>query len=89
MDRTVYSAAEMQRLVAPRTIAVVGASEQPGAFGERTLTNLSRFKGKVFGVNPKYRHVLGQPLRAQDHRPSARARIASFYASRDRWSRPR
>ena len=54
MDRTVYSAAEMQRLVAPRTIAVVGASEQPGAFGERTLTNLARFDGKVFGVNPKY-----------------------------------
>jgi acetyltransferase len=61
MDRTVYSAAEMQRLVAPRTIAVVGASEQPGAFGERTLTNLARFDGKVFGVNPKYQNVLGHP----------------------------
>lgn len=59
--RTVYSAIEMQRLIDPQTIAVVGASEQPGAFGERTLTNLNGFKGEVWGVNPKYGQALGRP----------------------------
>ncbi len=59
--RKVYRAAELRRLVDPRSIAVVGASETPGAFGQRTLANLARFQGRVFGVNPKYREVGGVP----------------------------
>ncbi|WP_310669365.1 acetate--CoA ligase family protein, partial [Burkholderia multivorans] len=50
---------DLRRLVDPKTIAVVGASETPGSFGQRTLANLAGFQGKVFGVNPKYRETVG------------------------------
>jgi acetyltransferase len=52
---------DLRRLIDPRTIAVVGASETPGSFGQRTLVNLAGFGGKVFGVNPKYRETVGFP----------------------------
>jgi acetyltransferase len=42
-------------------VAVVGASETRGSFGERTLSNMSAFSGKVFAVNPKYQTLLGRP----------------------------
>jgi acetate---CoA ligase (ADP-forming) len=58
-ERAVYRGADLQRLIDPRTIAVVGASETPGSFGQRTLENLAGFRGRVFGVNPKYRETLG------------------------------
>ena len=60
-DRRAYRMADLHRLVDPRTIAVVGASETAGSFGQRTLINLGGFEGKVFGVNPKYRETLGFP----------------------------
>jgi acyl-CoA synthetase (NDP forming) len=59
--RKVYRFGDLRRLVNPRSIAVVGASETPGAFGQRTLANLAKFQGKVFGVNPKYCTVEGFP----------------------------
>ena len=42
-------------------MAVVGASETRGSFGERTLSNMAAFTGKVFAINPKYRTLLGRP----------------------------
>ncbi len=60
-DRTIYSANDLERLLDPRIIAVVGASETPGSFGERTLTNLAGFSGHVYGVNPKYTQLFGRP----------------------------
>lgn len=60
-QRSVYLAGEMARLVDPKVVAVVGASETPGSFGQRTLANLAGFSGQVFGVNPKYPEVLGRP----------------------------
>jgi acetate---CoA ligase (ADP-forming) len=60
-DRTLYGRRDLERLINPRRIAVVGASETPGSFGQRTLANLAEFDGEVFAVNPKYRSLLGRP----------------------------
>src|ERR1700704_3855544 len=59
--RRLYSAADLKRLINPGTVAVVGASKTRGSFGERTLSNMSGFSGKVFAINPKYRTLLGRP----------------------------
>src|SRR5689334_25336126 len=46
---------------APKTVAVVGATENPGSVGRTILWNLmtSPFGGTVFPVNPKRPSVLG------------------------------
>ena len=59
--RSLYSAADLTRLINPGVVAVVGASETQGSFGERTLSNMSGFSGKVFAINPKYQTLLGRP----------------------------
>lgn len=56
-SRRIYTRAELDRLVAPRSIAVVGASPRPGSFGLRTLENLANFRGAVWPVNAKYDRV--------------------------------
>jgi acyl-CoA synthetase (NDP forming) len=58
--RGAYTRAELARLIAPRSIAVVGASTRAGAFGMRTLENLAQFAGEVFPVNAKYASVAGR-----------------------------
>ncbi len=46
----------------PETVALIGASGKPGAFSHEMLRNLvTRFKGKVYAVNPKYKEILGVP----------------------------
>ncbi|MEX0637782.1 MAG: acetate--CoA ligase family protein [Burkholderiales bacterium] len=55
--RAAYTRAELGRLIAPRSIAVVGASPRAGAFGMRTLENLAGFEGEVFPVNAKYEAI--------------------------------
>lgn len=50
--RPVYSYAQMRRLVAPLSVAVVGLSRNPASYGARTAANLARFDGKTYGVNP-------------------------------------
>jgi acyl-CoA synthetase (NDP forming) len=59
--RPLYHAADLKRLINPAIVAVVGASETRGSFGERTLSNMSAFTGKVFAINPKYQTLLGRP----------------------------
>ena len=59
--RPLYNAADLRRLINPGIVAVVGASETRGSFGERTLSNMSAFTGKVFAINPKYQTLLGRP----------------------------
>ena len=59
--RALYNAADLQRLINPGVVAVVGASETRGSFGERTLSNMAGFTGKVFAINPKYQTLLGRP----------------------------
>ncbi|MEX2199286.1 MAG: acetate--CoA ligase family protein, partial [Burkholderiales bacterium] len=55
--RAAYTRAALERLIAPRSIAVVGASPRAGAFGMRTLENLAGFQGEVFPVNAKYEAI--------------------------------
>jgi acyl-CoA synthetase (NDP forming) len=59
--RPLYDAADLGRLINPGVVAVVGASETRGSFGERTLSNMAAFTGKVFAINPKYQTLLGRP----------------------------
>src|ERR1700692_3758313 len=59
--RALYGAGDLKRLINPGIVAVVGASETRGSFGERTLSNMAAFTGKVFSINPKYQNLLGRP----------------------------
>ncbi len=55
----VFTAASMQSLFRPRSVAVVGASRNPDSVGHRILTALlgNRFAGPVYPVNPEAGHV--------------------------------
>lgn len=50
-------------LFAPRTVAVIGATEREGSIGRTLLWNLlnNNFGGTVFAVNPNHENVLGIP----------------------------
>jgi acyl-CoA synthetase (NDP forming) len=55
--------ADLSRLIDPRSIALVGASDREGSIGERTLTNLlthSEFAGDVYLVNPTRPEIRGR-----------------------------
>lgn len=49
------SARNLELLLRPRSVAVIGASTRPGALGQRVLENIidSGFEGAIFAVNPK------------------------------------
>lgn len=53
----------LDRLLAPRSVALVGASARPGALGQAVLHNLRQgvFKGALFPVNPRYEAIDGAP----------------------------
>ena len=53
----------MDRLLHPRSIAIVGATERPATYSSETLLNLRRigFEGEVWGVNPRRSSVYGLP----------------------------
>ncbi|MBT0668164.1 acetate--CoA ligase family protein [Novosphingobium profundi] len=50
----------LSRLLRPRSVAVIGASDKPGALGASVLGNLERngFAGEIYPVNPK-RETIG------------------------------
>jgi acetate---CoA ligase (ADP-forming) len=50
-------------LLAPRTVAIVGASPREDAIGFRVIRNLRRlgYPGSIFPVNPRYPEVAGLP----------------------------
>jgi acyl-CoA synthetase (NDP forming) len=45
---------DLSRLLAPRSVAVVGATEREGTYAHTTLLNLARaeFPGAVIGIHP-------------------------------------
>ena len=49
-------------LLEPRSVAVVGATDRPGSYGDTVLTNLERagFTGPVWGVHPTRTSVHGR-----------------------------
>jgi acetyltransferase len=51
----------LDAMFAPRSVAMIGATERPGTVGRTVLENLiqGRFKGKVYAVNAKHEQVLG------------------------------
>jgi acyl-CoA synthetase (NDP forming) len=50
----VYRRADLERVLHPSSIAIVGASSRVGSFGERVLNNLTGYAGNVHLVNAKY-----------------------------------
>jgi len=55
------NAESLQRLFAPRSIAVVGASTSADKAGYQFLRNLGTFPGPVYAVNPAATEILGRP----------------------------
>ena len=47
------------RMLAPKSVAVIGASEKPGSVGRALIENLQSFSGSVFPVNPSHATLLG------------------------------
>ena len=54
---------DINRLLKPRSIAIVGASETPGALGAVVLANLVRhdFPGDIHLINPRRATISGRP----------------------------
>lgn len=52
---------DLNGLLFPRSVAVVGATPVPGKIGNAVIANVSSFPGTVYAVNPKYQEVLGKP----------------------------
>ncbi len=50
-------------LFEPESVAIVGASERPGAVGTILIENMkaARYRGALFAVNPRHRAVQGVP----------------------------
>jgi acetyltransferase len=50
----------LDAMFAPRSVAVIGATDHPGTVGRTVLENLLRgsYQGKVYAVNPKHEEVL-------------------------------
>lgn len=56
------SHAALDRFLRPQSVAVVGASDKPGALGATLLTNLDRngYSGAIYPVNPKREEIMGK-----------------------------
>ncbi len=62
----------LDRLLRPRSVAIVGASEKPGALGNQVLANLERhgFAGDIHLINPRRGVIAGrQSLGSVDELP--------------------
>lgn len=55
------SSHRLDPLLAPRSVALVGASQKPGTQGNSMLRELRKggFQGRVYAVNPNYREIEG------------------------------
>src|SRR4051794_24589095 len=52
----------LDHLLAPRSVALIGASDRPGSVGYTMLRNMlgGRYRGRVMPVNPKHASIEGQ-----------------------------
>lgn len=68
----------LKPLLEPQSVAVIGASEKPGAIGHVILRNILNggFKGELWAVNPKYPQLLGQTCVASVDRIGRRVDLA-------------
>lgn len=62
----VLSHQAIARFLRPQSVAVVGASDKPGALGATLLSNLDRngYAGVIYPVNPKRTEIGGRPCYA-------------------------
>ncbi len=51
----------LEGLLFPRSVALIGASGNPGKIGYALFQNMRRFPGRFYPVNPKYREIQGIP----------------------------
>ncbi len=66
------TALNIDRLLRPRSVAIVGASEKPGALGASLLANLVQagFSGDIHLINPNREEISGRPcLKSIDDLP--------------------
>ena len=64
--------AAIDRLLRPRSVVIVGASDKPGALGASVLGNLERlgYSGDIHLINPKRDEINGRPcLKSVDDLP--------------------
>jgi len=60
MNNRRYTNRQLDRLLRPGSVAVIGASDRPGALGATLLSNLvQHFAGTIYPVNPKRDELLG------------------------------
>jgi len=61
--RSLYRGDDLRPLIAPNSIAVIGASQRANSFGARALANAvaANLAGPVGAVNPKYDELQGAP----------------------------
>lgn len=60
---TQTAAQDLSRLLSPRSIAVIGASDKPGRIGTQILYNVSTlFTGDIYPVNPRADSLLGHDV---------------------------
>jgi acetyl-CoA synthetase len=60
-ERPLYTHAQLRRLLDPRRVALVGASERAGAFGNRVAANMAGFRGHLDLVNARYERIGDRP----------------------------
>lgn len=62
MSDTLEKVKPLERLLKARSVAIVGASEKPGALGNSVLRNLERhgFSGPIHLINPKRDEIAGR-----------------------------
>lgn len=61
VPRPAAPANPLHAFFAPRSVAVIGATENPGSVGRAMMENLLAFNGQVFPVNPRRATILGRP----------------------------
>lgn len=79
---------DLKPLLVPDSIAVVGASENPGS-GRQVLENLAQlgYQGEIFPVNPRYKEILGMPCYpslTEIHHAGKRVEMVAILLNRDR-----
>lgn len=57
VSQPVHRRADLQRLLSPASVAIVGASPTPNSFGARALQHLSGYAGRIHLVNAKYPRI--------------------------------
>ncbi|MBV9519569.1 MAG: acetate--CoA ligase family protein [Hyphomicrobiales bacterium] len=53
---------DIEKLLSPKSVAIVGASQRPGVAARRVINNLRKlgFGGEIYPVNPRYSEIDGE-----------------------------